>query len=67
MVEIFFKDLSKEAQKAVLKEFNISSEEDGNWDVLPLFTLEADEEDDWEEKDDDYYKDYDDEDIDDEE
>lgn len=40
MLEIYFKDLTPEAQKDVLKFYSFKSELDGNWDVIPLFVLE---------------------------
>lgn len=40
-LEIYFKDLTPEAQDAVLELFGISSPEDANWDTFPIFTLEA--------------------------
>lgn len=35
-VEIYFNDLSSKKQAEVLQAAGIETEEDGNWDVLPL-------------------------------
>jgi len=40
-IEIFFHDLSEEAQKALLQAFNVGSPEEMNWDVLPVDVLEV--------------------------
>lgn len=42
-LEIYFRDLVPETQKAVLKLFGIQSPEDANWDSFPIFTLEVSE------------------------
>ena len=40
-LEIYFRDLMPEAQKAVLELFGITSPKDTNWDSFPIFVLEA--------------------------
>lgn len=40
-VEIFFRDLTPEAQQAVLKLYGYNSPDEGNWDICPLFILES--------------------------
>ena len=42
-VEIYFYDLKPEAQKKLLKAYNVDSPEEMNWDVFPVFTIEVDE------------------------
>jgi hypothetical protein len=44
MVEVYLHDLKEEAQKKVLEALKLSSPEEGNLDVFPLFTLETDDE-----------------------
>ena len=39
-MDIFFHDLSPDAQTALLRFYNILSPADLNWDVVPLFCLE---------------------------
>lgn len=41
--EIFFRDLKPEAQKNLCEIFK-TTEQDENWDVFPLFTLEREDE-----------------------
>ncbi len=41
--EIYFNDLTKEAQEALLKEYETSVEEE-NWDIFPLAVIERCEE-----------------------
>ena len=41
--EIFFRDLKSEAQKNLCEAFK-TTEQDENWDVFPLFTLEREDE-----------------------
>ncbi len=41
-LEIYFRDLTPEAQEAALALLGIGSPQDANWDSFPLFTLEAD-------------------------
>jgi hypothetical protein len=36
-MEIYFRDLTPEAQRAVMEIYG--SEEENNWDIIPLFTL----------------------------
>jgi len=36
---IYFSDLTKEAQEKLCEEFNTTAEEE-NWDVFPLFCIE---------------------------
>ena len=43
-LELYFSDLSPEAQARVLEFYQLESERDMNWDVVPLATLERDEE-----------------------
>jgi len=38
-LDIYFCDLNKTAQKKVLEFLDIDSEEEGNFDVLPLATI----------------------------
>ena len=40
--ELYFSDLTPEAQTRVLEFYQIESQEDMNWDVVPLVTLERD-------------------------
>lgn len=40
-LEIYFRDLVLETQKAVLELYGIKSPEDANWDSFPIFTLEV--------------------------
>ncbi len=42
-MEIYFSDLTEDAQKRLLEIFGISSPKEMNWDVIPIF--EFDEED----------------------
>ena len=44
-VEIYFRDLTHEAQKHLLKEFQTTAEEE-NWDVFPFAEIEREMEDD---------------------
>lgn len=39
MFEIYFDDLSKEAQISFLNAFGLQSAADGNYDVFPIATL----------------------------
>ncbi|MEM3631207.1 MAG: hypothetical protein QXY18_07340 [Nitrososphaerota archaeon] len=39
-VEIFFKDLSKEKQKELLKAYKVKDPSEMNWDVFPVDTIE---------------------------
>ncbi|MFA5394451.1 MAG: hypothetical protein WC346_00345 [Methanogenium sp.] len=41
--EIFFRDLTEEAQKNLCEAFGTSSEEE-NWDVFPIVVIEREEE-----------------------
>ncbi|MBI4583224.1 MAG: hypothetical protein HY717_04295 [Planctomycetes bacterium] len=43
-LEVYFSDLTPEAQARVLEFYQVESELDMNWDVLPLVTLERDDE-----------------------
>jgi hypothetical protein len=45
-VEIYFRDLSDEKQAEILQAAGIDTEEDGNWDVLPLAVVDFEPEDD---------------------
>lgn len=45
-LEIFFHDLNEEAQKEVLRLYDLECPEDGNFDTQPLFILEHEPEDD---------------------
>jgi len=38
-LQIFFNDLTEEAQKRVLEFYKIESPEDMNWDVYPIMIL----------------------------
>lgn len=40
MFELYFRDLTPEAQKALLQEAGISRPEEANWDVFPIDVLE---------------------------
>lgn len=42
-LEIYFRDLTPEAQKAVLKLFRIESPDEANWEQFPIFILEGPE------------------------
>ena len=42
-LELYFSDLTPEAQARVLEFYQVESEADMNWDVVPLATLERDE------------------------
>ena len=42
-VEIFFRDLSIEAQKEILKAFKIKDAKEMNWDIMPLSIIEVGE------------------------
>lgn len=41
--EIYFKDLNEDAQKNLLEEFG-TTEEDENWETIPLATIDREEE-----------------------
>lgn len=43
-VQIFFNDLTPEAQERVLEAAGLSSAEEANWDVIPLAVLDYEEE-----------------------
>ena len=45
MFEIYFSDLTKEAQDDLLEKANITKPEDANWDVFPIATIEFPEDD----------------------
>lgn len=38
-IDIYLDDLKPEVQKRVLRELELKSAKDGNYDVFPLFTL----------------------------
>ena len=40
-LEIYFQDLTPEAQNAALELYEIESPKDANWDSFPIFTLEV--------------------------
>ena len=40
MIEIYFDDLTEEAQKKVLECAGIEDPAEANWDVFPIFELE---------------------------
>lgn len=42
-LEIYFRDLLPEAQKAVLELYGLQSPEDANWDSFPIFVLQVQE------------------------
>ena len=42
-LEIYFRDLTPETQKAALELFGIEFPEDINWDSFPIFILEVTE------------------------
>lgn len=44
-IEIFYSDLTAEAQRRVLDGYGIKTPEEANWDVYPLFTLYLDPDD----------------------
>ena len=48
-VEIYFRDLTPDAQEHLLKEFR-TSEEDENWDTIPIAVTEREMEDPYPEK-----------------
>ncbi len=39
-VEIYFHDLTEEAQEKVLAEYGVLQPDEMNWDITPLFILE---------------------------
>ena len=41
-IEIYWQDLTEKKQKEILDEFN-ETEEFGNWDVIPMATLEIED------------------------
>ena len=43
--EVFFNDLTKEAQEAILKFYGLENPSEANWEYYPLFTLERHPED----------------------
>jgi len=43
-LEIFLRDLNKNAQKEVLDFEGLETAEDGNYDIVPLFILELEKE-----------------------
>lgn len=42
-LEIYFRDLTPDTQKAVLELFGIESPGEANWDYFPIFILEGPE------------------------
>lgn len=42
-LEIYFRDLTPDTQKAVLELFGIESPSEANWDYFPIFILEGPE------------------------
>ena len=44
--EIYFTDLTEEAQKSFLKAEGLQNAEDGNYDIFPIAVLEIDREED---------------------
>jgi len=44
--EIYFKDLTSDAQKDLLEKFE-TNERDENWDLIPLAVIEREVEDPW--------------------
>ena len=42
-LELYFSDLTPEAQARVLEFYQVEPEADMNWDVVPLVTLELDD------------------------
>lgn len=42
-LEIFWDDLTSEAQRRIQKALNLSESDNGNWDVFPLVVLEFDD------------------------
>lgn len=42
--ELYFSDLTEEAQASLLEKANITSETDMNWDVFPITSIEFDDE-----------------------
>ena len=46
MVEVYFDDLTKEAQKQILEQAGITNPAEANWDVFPMCTFEIDPDDD---------------------
>ncbi len=40
-MEIFFSDLTEDAQARVLSELGLKDAKDGNFDIAPLFVLEV--------------------------
>lgn len=41
-LEIYFRDLSPETQKAVLALYGLESPKDTNWNSFPIFVIEVD-------------------------
>lgn len=39
-IEVYFKDLKEESQRALLEFYGVQAPEDLNWDICPLVTLE---------------------------
>jgi len=44
--ELYFTDLTEEAQKELLEKAGVESPEDMNWDTFPITTIEFEEDDD---------------------
>lgn len=42
-LEIYFRDLTPDTQKAILELFGIESPGEANWDCFPIFILEGPE------------------------
>lgn len=40
--ELYFSDLTEDAQQEILKRAGVKSPEDMNWDVFPITTIEFD-------------------------
>jgi len=40
MIEIYFDDLTKEAQKKILEQAGITDPAEANWDVVPICEIE---------------------------
>ena len=43
-IEIFWNDLTKEKQDEIREALNMDANDNGNWDVFPIATLDVEEE-----------------------
>jgi len=42
-IEIYWDDLTEKAQNEIRKALNMDEDENGNWDVIPLATVDFEE------------------------